>query len=487
MSVYVAVAFVIITIAIMKMYFLNMSDIKYPGPPVKFLLGNFDILWRHPGRIRQSHTLWKKLADVYGGIYEFWMFGSSILVVTDPEAVHQVVTSKQFGDRPGRGFAYTAPLSLLGLHSTDDMWKAHRRLLAPLFTERSMRAYSSTISEECRELVNYWVGKEVDVRGDLMNFTADIIGLVGFGFRFDSLTSESARTATGASRAVAAEAFARALQPKFVADMDNKRHAAYKEARTYYENLVEKALAEYDPNSEAKNFVTVMKHAEMSEEEIKDEALGLLLAGHETTANTLSWFFDCLSKNPQYISQIQREVDEVMGERMQVTYEDIPNFKFLRQCINETLRLHNTIPDLPRICLEDTEVAGYPVRKGQILVAHLYTMSHNESVFHDAYTFRPERFAEGKDGASEVNSNTYLPFGGGQRVCLGRTFALQEMVIVAASIFRALEVQAGEHAKDNVRPEIAVAMGPVDEIYIKFTSRKTNTRMSLRGSGGAGM
>ncbi len=172
----------------------------------------------------------------------------------------------------------------------------------------------------------------------------------------------------------------------------------------------------------------------MSAQELRDELMTLLVAGHETTASTLAWTFSRLSREPRVLSELVAEVD---------SQDDGP---YLTATIQEALRSRPVLPNTaPRFVAKPITVGGWDYEPGCSLVANAYLVHHDADLYPDPYTFRPERFLDSKPG-----TYTWIPFGGGRRRCLGSSFAMLEVKIVLAEILRRYEIRPA-----SGKPELA--------------------------------
>jgi len=226
-------------------------------------------------------------------------------------------------------------------------------------------------------------------------------------------------------------------------------------------------------DKDAINMVAVLASAGLTRDEIRDEIISLLLAGHETTANTLTWLFLLLARHPEHLELIRKEVDSVMGSRSYPEFGDLAKFTYTRQCINEALRLYTTLWRLARTCAKDTQFGEYPVLKGQKVMIALYSMSHSSKLFKDPHEFKPERFSTAEEGSDSgtVQAYSFLPFGGGTRVCVGRAFALQELSIIVTSVIKNLNIVLSPKTPAHVLEENAVSLAPISPVVLQFSPR----------------
>jgi cytochrome P450 len=164
----------------------------------------------------------------------------------------------------------------------------------------------------------------------------------------------------------------------------------------------------------------------MTPEELRDELLTLLVAGHETTASALAWAFQCLSQDPKTLWKLRSELDR-----------DDEDERYLLATIHETLRHRPVLPNVaPRFVTQPITVGGFLYPPGAALVPNAYLVHHDPALYPDPYTFRPERFLEKPPG-----TYTWIPFGGGRRRCLGATFALLEMKLVLRAVLSSRELR----------------------------------------------
>lgn len=169
---------------------------------------------------------------------------------------------------------------------------------------------------------------------------------------------------------------------------------------------------------------------------VRDEALTFLLAGHETTANAMSWFWYLMALHPEARAQMLAEVDAVLAGR-RPSADDLAALPFTTACIQESQRYFSAVPVLPRTAIVDDVIGGHRVRRGTTVIVPVHTIHHDPRWWDDPAEFRPERFLP---GAPRPHRSAYLPFGGGRRVCIGQSFALMEMVAIAAMVSQRLVI-----------------------------------------------
>ncbi len=187
----------------------------------------------------------------------------------------------------------------------------------------------------------------------------------------------------------------------------------------------------------------------MTDEQLRDEAMTLFMAGHETTANTLAWVFLALSPHPEAEAKLHAELDAVLGDRAP-TVADLPDLKYAEQVVTETLRLYPTVWLLGREAIEPTEVGGYQIPVGTTVYMSQWVIQRDPRFFDDPLAFRPERWDD--DLAKKLHRYAYFPFGGGPRICIGNGFAMMEAVLLLATIARRFRPRVPARRPDHAAP-----------------------------------
>jgi cytochrome P450 len=206
----------------------------------------------------------------------------------------------------------------------------------------------------------------------------------------------------------------------------------------------------------------------LTDENICAEALTLLVAGHDTTANTLTWAWHLLTENPEVQEALYQEVQRVVGERA-LTPEDLPKLPLVEQVIQETLRLYPVVWIGDRVPERDIELGGYAIPKGSGVIFSMYVTQRDERFFPDPERFDPARFSPARIGS--IPSGAYLPFGAGVHMCIGNTFALMEARIILAAMVQRFAISAIPRHKVRKTPEIV--MTPRGGFPVMLSARKT--------------
>jgi cytochrome P450 len=207
--------------------------------------------------------------------------------------------------------------------------------------------------------------------------------------------------------------------------------------------------------------------ARMSDRQLRDEMMTLFLAGHETTANALTWTWYLLSQHADVEAKLLDELDRVLGGRAPTT-ADLPNLPYTEMVVREALRLYPPAPGVAREPIEDVQIGGYVVPKGSLVTVNTYALQRDRRFFADPERFDPERFARGWE--DRIARYAYLPFGGGPRVCIGNGFAIMEARLILATFAQRFRLSL--EPEQRVVPVQLVTVRPRESIRMRLHVRE---------------
>lgn len=350
---------IVVLLLAVAAYYLIRAQVQYrvnfgvPGPSPHFLMGNSEEFQRAARHVVVAENFKK-----YGPTFVTHMpLGLVSMVFTrDPVVSHALVKNMEdfpVRNQPGFGFSRFIPLGLLG-DIKGEQWRAHRRALSPLFSDRYLRWYTQAVNEELEGLQAFFrkqLGSFVNVHNALTLFTFDVIGRVGFGSRFKALDNPTHPMVRATNDLLASVVSTR---PFFLQGEVYKRAKA---ARASFDPVVDAILDRKDAleDDEAKlNMLQAMQEAvdphtgnKLTRQEIRDEIMTLLGAGHETTANTATWALYLLAQNPEALAKVRTEVDSLQDDSLPrglFEFDQLPQFHFLKRVVFETLRLYPHVP-----------------------------------------------------------------------------------------------------------------------------------------------
>jgi len=193
--------------------------------------------------------------------------------------------------------------------------------------------------------------------------------------------------------------------------------------------VLEERLAHPTESADLLNVLFQADGGTWPRQRVRDEALTFMLAGHETTANAMSWFWYLMSRNPEAREKMLAEVDDVLGDR-RPTADDLSRLPWTTACLQESQRCFSAVWIIARAAIEDDVIDRHHIRPGTTVLIPIHHIHHDERWWPDPETFDPNRFIG--DAVKDRPRSAYLPFGGGRRICIGQSFALMEMVLMAA-------------------------------------------------------
>ena len=359
----------------------------------------------------------------------------------DPADIKQIFTAPPEVLHPGEGARILEPV--VGANSVilldEKPHLSQRKLMLPSFHGEKMKRLVGLMSEVAEREVETWPTHEAfEMHPRLQGLTLEIILRAVFGLdpgpRLDKLRTNLTEQATEAVRpwsalpALQNDRFAR--WRRFVALRDETDRMIFE--------LIDERRAAAEQRDDILSMLLEARHEDgspMSPQELRDELMTLLVAGHETTASTLAWAFERLVHEPRVVARLHEEIDGGDGEA------------YLTATIQETLRARPVLPNsAPRLVKEPIEVGGWKYEPGVCLVPNAYLVHHDASIYPEPYTFRPERFLDEGPG-----TYTWIPFGGGRRRCLGASFALVEMNVVLKAILERYDIAAASPERERSR------------------------------------
>jgi cytochrome P450 len=436
---------------------------RYPaGPPFlpRFLSGR---MFRQNAIESMSAT-----ARAYGDLVHYTIFGRHIYQLNHPDLIEDFLL-KDAG-KHHRGIVMQRAKVVLGeglLTSEEPLHMRQRRLAQPAFLRQRIAAYGEVIGQNATAISQSWQSGEVrNLHDDMLVLALRIVGKCLFDL--DVQSQEEVKKISAAVDAfmdflpLAILPFSEQIQRlplpamkrirKGQADMDAIIYAMIDERRRSpgdRGDLLSMLLEAVDPEDPT---------ARMSNQQIHDECLTIMLAGHETTANALSFALWLMAKHPDVQLRLHEEATGVLGNRA-ATADDYGRLPYATQVFSETLRLYPPVWVIARTCIQSYEIAGYRIPRGAVLVASQFVVHRDARFYPDPLRFDPERFAaEKKDMAKARPRFAFFPFAAGSRQCIGEGLAWMEGVLSLATIARdwRVSVPPGSAAEIAINPAISL-------------------------------
>lgn len=426
--------------------------------------------------MRVSRDPLAELPKVQQEVGDTWIVDLPLIptvVLSHPRDVHTVLV-REFKSYQ-KDFYTRQLVPIIGnglLLSEGDTWRRNRRLAQPAFHASAIRSYATAMSSLTEDTLDGWgERKALDVHAELMRLTLRIVARTLFGVDIGEDADVIGRALDTFMHVHLGFANTGLVVPPWVPTPWNQRFAA---ALADVDRIVYRMIREHrrgDPDAHTLLGLLLASNDEsggLTDTQLRDEAVTLLMAGHETTAIALTMALFLLSQHPNAEARLQAEVDTVLGDRTP-TIEDLPNLPYTRQVVLEAMRLYPPAWSVGREALVDTVLGDVPIRKGMHLWIATWVTHRDARWYEDPLAFRPERWA---DGALEkaLPDGAYVPFGAGPRVCIGKRFAELELTIVLTSIVRryALRLEPGE----TLRLTPSVTLRPEGGLRMVATERR---------------
>ena len=356
-----------------------------------------------------------------------------------PAEIEEVLVDRAADYRKSFGTRMLIPLLGHGLLTAEgDQWLRHRRLASPAFHRDRVAGYGRAMAQYAQEAVDAWTdGESVDVHEDLTELTLRIVARTLFDADVTPRIEEVARLGTEVQDFYYGRfASLRFLIPTWLPTPGNRRLAR---AIQRLDEIVYGIIRERRPDEDRGDLLSMLLLARdesgvgMSERQIRDEVMTLLLAGHETTALALTWAFVLLDRNPEARGRLEAELGAVLGDRPP-SPDDVPALPYAQAVINETLRLYPPAYVTGREAVRNTVIRGLPIPNRHIVLISIYATHRDPRFFPEPDAFRPERWLDGLE--KRLPRGAFIPFGMGSRKCIGAAFAMVEATLLLATIAR---------------------------------------------------
>jgi cytochrome P450 len=413
----------------------------------------------------------QRAAEQHGDVVHF-RFGPSrhMYLLTNPEHIKEVLVTKQAHFRKAKGLQVARAVVGDGiLTSEGQKHMRQRRLMQPAFRRERIAAYADVMVRQGLAMMDRWKDGDIrDVHQDMMKVTLAIITETMFGKGLTEGVEKIGRAIEIGLQYVSNKASAIIDIPLGVPTPQNQK---FQEAAKTLDKTIYEIIEERRRNGgEGRNDLLAMLLAARDEEDgqVRDEVMTIFVAGHETTANTMSWIWYLLATHPEAERKLWTELDEVLGGRLP-TAEDVPRLVYTNQIISETLRLYPAAWVINREVVDEVEIGGHVYRPGETLMMSQYVMHRSSRYFDNPDQFIPERF--GGDLLKRIPAFAYFPFGGGPRICIGNNFALMEAALLLATIAQRFRLRLAEPGQ-RVEPEPLVTLRPKNGLKMRLEVRK---------------
>ncbi len=454
---------------------------RAPGPRGRFLVGSM----REFRGDRLIDTM-EQARDKHGDVVRFRVGPRTVHLISHPDLAREVLVREkeaflkiQVGSDKKIGLGLVLGEGLL-TNRDHDSWFTRRRILQPVFHRRRVAAMTDEMVAAGQKMLSRWEDlyapeDVLDIHEEMMRVTLDVINRTMFGA---DVTQEASRVGM-AMTILTRYAFAQAGNPFSVPPwVPTRRNREFQRALETIDSVVLGLIRARQtardsgepPRGDLLDMLLDAEDAEtggrMSDQEVLDEVKTVFAAGHETTANALTWTWLLLSEHPEAAEKLKAELDAVLGERPP-TSADLPNLHYTRQVLDEALRLYPPVPALVRRVVRPTTLNGCEIPAGSRALISIYNSHRHPNFWRGPTRFEPERFsAERKASHHDL---AYIPFGAGQHKCIGNNLALIEGTLLLAMVAQRYEF--GLVPGRRVEREVAVTMRPREGLYVNLRPR----------------
>jgi cytochrome P450 len=434
-----------------------------PGPKLTLSLGIFGIFRSDPLRFFMQMSR-------YGDLSHTQILGRHVYLVNEPEAIRDVLVTNARKFKKGRGLQLARRLLGNGLLTSEgDFWRRQRRLAAPAFHHQKIARYAETMVAQAQQTSQRWQpDQQVDMAHEMMRLTLAVAGKTLFDADVEQEADE-----IGTALSAAMRLFARTSSPFYpiLEKLPLEANRRFAEANQRLDQTIYRMIAEHRRNPHHEDLLGMLLAAQdeeggsgqMTDRQLRDEAMTIFLAGHETTALATTWTWFLLSQHPAVEEKLQAELRRVLAGRPPA-FTDIPNLTYTRQVLAEAMRLYPPAYVVGRETLEEYELCGYRIPVGASLLMSQYVMHRNPRYFPDPERFDPDRFTP--EAEAKRPKFSYFPFGGGPRVCIGEPFAWTEGILVLAALAQAWQPRLMPGQTIGVRP--LITLRPQNGVWMRL-------------------
>jgi cytochrome P450 len=440
-----------------------------PGPKGNLLTGNAHAFVNDRlGTLTRGH-------EEFGDVVAYRIGPIRGVVVSRPDLVDEVLVHKAKSFKKDVMSHMLHPATGDGIFlSEGEFWKRQRRMVTPTFHKQKIAIYADAMVSYIETMCEWWSGGgERDVVPDIMETALGIATKTLFSVDLDCELGRKLAAAMSEVMTTVAMRITSALPlPEFVPTplMLRLKRAVAELDKLVYQFIEERKNGQ----SSADDLLSLLLEARdndgdgtgMTDRQVRDEVMTIFMAGFETTSLSLAWMCHVLATHPAIQSQLRREVVEMLGER-RATAADYTRLPYTESVVNETLRLYPPVAMIGREALVDVELGGYRIRKGTAVWPAPWITHRDPHLWDMPLEFRPERWTSGS--RAERPKHSFFPFGGGPHNCIGRMYAMMEMVLGIATIVRKYELDSVPDMEPHPFPGYTIR--PEPGVTVKLTPR----------------
>ena len=398
-----------------------------------------------------------RCAQEYGEITLLPFGPANVYLLSSPEHINEVLNRQSH--RFIKGISVRSLKSSLGeglLTSDGDFWKRQRKLVQPAFHRERLVEYGNVMTDVTERAILQWKeGEERDIHTDMMHITLSIVAQSLFGTDIAGKTAIIESALEAVLKHFSNQLNTVFLMPGWIPTPDNVEF--WQKLSLMDEVIYDITRQRRGEKEERSDLLTMLLQLAdedgegMSDREIRDEVVTLMMAGHETTASALTWTWMLLAQHPEVEEKLSEEIQTVLQGRVP-TAADMSQLKYATWIIKESMRLYPPAWGTSRQVIEPLQLGEYTLEPGETVSLNQWIMHRDSRFFECPQQFLPERWADGLE--QKLPKGVYFPFGDGPRACIGKGFAMMEAVLVLVTIAQKFHLDL----PSNYRPELQVSI-----------------------------
>jgi cytochrome P450 len=419
-----------------------------------------------PQFLRNPLDLIERSAAEYGDIVTLRFFHRRAYFLNHPDYIRHVLVDNNQNYVKGRGSELTRPVIGEGLLTSEgEFHQRQRRLMQPAFHRRQIAALAKTMTAFAERHMAPWrEGETRDLHAEMMRLTMSIVTQSLF---WVDVANENSALAETLDELMKEFSFADAtplgqLLLRLPTPRVRRRAALLGRLDEAIYGFIRAGRERPEERDDLLSLLLTAQDSEgdglgMSDRQVRDEVMTLFIAGHETTANAITWAFYLLAQHPDVEARLQAELSEVLGRRSP-TVEDVPALKYTRMVLSEAMRLYPPAWIMSRLALAEDEIGGYRIPAQSPILISQWAMHRHPAYWNEPLCFNPERFNPDGPLVKQRPRYAYFPFGGGPRLCIGEQFAWMEGILLVATL--AQRFCFGLPPSARVEPQPLVTLRP---------------------------
>lgn len=411
---------------------INISNMK--GPKGHLILGSLKEFRDKPLEFCQ------KMEFEYEGFCRLNLGPIKAILLHDPELIKEVLVTKNKQFKKGAQYNQFKHFLHDGLLTSDgETWFKQRKLVQPTFYKKSIESFFEIMVRHSNLLIEHWDKHQKFEALNAMNeLTFSVMGEVIFGYDISKESKKIESNLLFINQRINKRIWNLVNLPIW---FPSSKNIKFKKSVKVIDDLVFDLIKKRRENRGSEADLTQMlidvedqeTNEKMNDQEVRDELMTIFAAGHETTAVGLTWALYLIAQNKNVEEKIKEELERVVGNN-ELSINDVWQLEYIKAVINEVMRIYPPVWVFGRVSREVVELRDFKVEKGQVVITSPYAMHHSNKYWTNPEEFNPDRFMG--ENKKRITKFTYFPFSGGPRICIGEQFAIMEMIVAIATIYK---------------------------------------------------